>query len=252
MYLPEFLNLGSGFSRYFRALPALDEASRRAVYRIRHLVYCEELGYEPCRDDGLESDAFDAQSVHCLLQSVATGEYVGCVRLVLTNPADRQAKLPFEALCGDSIDSAIVDPGRMNRARIAEVSRLAVIARYRRRRGEQQVPLGIDESDFGTPDRPRFPYIAAGLYLAMLEQARRHGIETLFMLTERRLAKHLGRLGVALTRIGSPIQHRGVRHPSMMSVQDVIDGFSFFVRPLFEVVAAEIDQAYGESTVSTG
>jgi len=252
MHLPEFLNLGAGFSRYFRVQPAVDEASRRAVYRIRHLVYCEELGYEPLRDDGLESDAFDPQSVHCLLQSVATGEYVGCVRLVLTNPADRHAKLPFEALCGDSLDRATVDPDRMNRAQIAEVSRLAVIARYRRRRGEQQVPLGIDESDFGTPDRPRFPYIAAGLYLAILAQARRHGIETLFMLTERRLAKHLGRLGVALTRIGSPIEHRGLRHPSMMRVSDVIDGFSFFVRPLFAVIAAEIDQGYHESAVSAG
>ena len=46
MYLPEFLNLGAGFSKYFRALPALDEDLRRAVFRIRHAVYCEELGYE--------------------------------------------------------------------------------------------------------------------------------------------------------------------------------------------------------------
>jgi len=249
MYLPEFLNLGAGFDKYFRALPALDDEMRRAAFRIRHAVYCQELGYEPLRDDGLESDAFDAQSVHCLLQSVATGEYVGCVRLVLTDPADRQAKLPLELLCADSIDRTVVDPTRLDRAAIAEVSRLAVIARYRRRRGEQQVPLGIDESDFGTPDRPRFPYIAAGLYLAMLAQARRHGVDTLFMLTERRLAKHLGRLGVALTTIGSLIQHRGVRHPSMMRVQDVIDGFSFFVRPLYAVIASEIDQAYRESAV---
>jgi len=249
MHLPEFLNLGAGFSKYFRARPVVDAASRRAVYRIRHMVYCEELGYEPLRDDGLESDAFDAQSVHCLLQSVATGEYVGCVRLVLTDPADRHSKLPFESLCADSIDRTIVDPARLDRAAIAEVSRLAVIARYRRRRGEQQVPLAIDESDFGTPDRPRFPYIAAGLYLTMLAQAKRHGIDTLFMLTGRRLAKHLGRLGVALTTIGAPIEHRGVRHPSMMRVQDVIDGFSFFVRPLYAVIASEIDQAYRESTV---
>lgn len=243
MYLPEFLNLGAGFSKYFRARPVLDEQLQHAVFRIRHSVYCEELGYEPMREDGLESDAFDPRSIHCLLQAVNGGEYVGCVRLVL---ADRNADapLPFEALCGDSIDRSIVDLSALDRTRVAEVSRLAVVARYRRRRGEQKVPLAIDENDFGTPDRPRFPYIAAGLYLGMIAQAQRRGIETLFMLTERRLAKQLTRLGVGLRTIGPPIEHRGLRYPSMMSVQEVIDGFSFFVRPLFAVIASEIDEAY--------
>ena len=158
--------------------------------------------------------------------------------------ADPGSPLPFERLCGTSIDHAVVDPARLDRRKIAEVSRLAVISRYRRRRGEQKVPLGIDESDFGTPDRPRFPYIAAGLYLGMVAQARHHGIETLFMLTERRLAKQLSRLGVSLQTIGAPIEHRGLRYPSMMSVEEVIDGLSFFVRPLFAVIAGEMETAY--------
>jgi N-acyl amino acid synthase of PEP-CTERM/exosortase system len=246
MQLPEFMNLGAGFSRYFRARPALDDDLRRTVYRIRHAVYCEELGYEPVREDGLECDEFDARAVHCLLQSAASGEYVGCVRLVLTDPRDPDARLPFETLCGDAIDRSVVDPTALDRARIAEVSRLAVVAQYRRRRGEQSRPIAVDESDFGSPDRPRFPYIAAGLYLGMLAQARRHGIDTLFMLTERSLAKQLARLGVALRPIGRPIEHRGTRYPSMMSVQEVIDGFSWLVKPLFAVVASEVDQGYRE------
>jgi N-acyl amino acid synthase of PEP-CTERM/exosortase system len=213
----------------------------RPIGAIRHAVYCEELGYEPVRDDCLESDVFDQRSVHCLLQSVTSGEYVGCVRIVLADPSHPLQALPFEGLCGDSIDRAIVDPEKLDRTKIAEVSRLAVIARYRRRRGEQKLPLGLDDSDFGTPDRPRFPYIAVGLYLGMLAQARRLGIGTLFMLTDRRLAKQLARLGVGLRTIG---QHRGTRYPSMMSVQEVIDGFSFFVRPLFAVIAGEINEAY--------
>jgi len=40
MYLPEFLNLGAGFSKYFQALPALDDDLRRSVFRSRHSVYC--------------------------------------------------------------------------------------------------------------------------------------------------------------------------------------------------------------------
>jgi N-acyl amino acid synthase of PEP-CTERM/exosortase system len=244
MYLPEFLNLGAGFSKYFRALPALDENLKRSAFSIRHAVYCEELGYESVHDDRLESDVYDPHSVHCILQSVSTGEHVGCVRLILADRTYPQAPLPFELLCETSLDRGIVDPSRLDRTRIAEVSRLAVISRYRRRRGEQTVPLGIDEGDFGTPDRPRFPYIAAGLYLGLIAQARHHHVDTLFMLTERRLAKQLSRLGVNVRQIGAPIQHRGTRYPSVMSVQDVIDGLSFFVRPLFAVIADQMEAGY--------
>src|SRR5689334_17211942 len=247
MYLPEFLNLGAGFSKYFRALPALDDDLRRSVFRIRHAVYCEELGYEPTRPDGLEIDEFDARAVHCLLKSMASGEDVGCVRLVLTDAHDRASPLPIERLCGATLDRAIVDPARLDRAKIAEVSRLAVVSRFRRRRGEQRVALGIEERDFGTPERPRFPYIAAGLYLGMIAQARHHGIETLFMLTERRLAKQLSRLGVNIQSIGEAVEHRGLRYPSMMSVQEIIANLGFFVRPLFDVIAHEVEAAYRAS-----
>ncbi len=244
MYLPEFLNLGAGFSKYFQTVPALDDALRAAAFRIRHAVYCEELGYEPVRPDGMESDPFDERSVHCLLQSVTNRDYVGCVRLVMRAQSDPRAPLPFEQRCGPTLDRSIVDLERIDRRKIAEVSRLAVVGRYRRRKGEQKVTIGLDDGDFGTPDRPRFPYIAAGLYLGMIAQARHHGIETLFMLTERRLAKQLTRLGVNLTAVGPPIEHRGLRYPSMMSVQEVIEGLNFFVRPLFAVIAGEMETAY--------
>jgi N-acyl amino acid synthase of PEP-CTERM/exosortase system len=251
MNLPGFLDLGAGFAKHFRVKPALDDESRRQVYRIRHAVYCEELGYEPIRSDGLERDAFDRRSLHCLLESVVTGEAVGCVRLVLVDPDDPAGPLPFESVCSASLDRTIVDPGQLDRLRIAEVSRLAVIPQYRRRRGEHKVPVGLDESDFGTPDRPLFPYIAAGLYLGMLAQANRSGIETLFMLTERGLAKQLARLGVAMQRIGEPIEHRGLRHPSMMSVHQVIDGLNVFVRPLFDLLEREIDQINDQASTRT-
>jgi hypothetical protein len=44
--------------------------------------------------------------------------------------------------------------------------------------------------------------------------------------------------------IGEPIEHRGSRYPSMMSVEEIIDGLSFFVRPLFEVIAEQMETAY--------
>jgi N-acyl amino acid synthase of PEP-CTERM/exosortase system len=231
--------LSEGFRRNFEALPAVDDTLRTSVYRIRHAVYCEELGYEPLRSDGLESDEFDARSFHCLLRSVPYGDDVGCVRLVTAGRAG--LVLPFEVLCAASIDRSIVDPAQLDRARIAEVSRLAVVSRFRRRQGEQNAPASIAERDFGTPSQPRFPFIVAGLYLGMLAQARRQSIEMLFMLSERSLARQLGRLGVNMRTIGSAIEHRGSRYPSMIRVDEVIDGLNVFVRPLYEVIERQVN-----------
>jgi hypothetical protein len=67
------------------------------------------------------------------------------------------------------------------------------------------------------------------------------------MLTERRLARQLSRLGVNLQTVGAPVEHRGLRYPSMTSVSEVINGLSFFVRPLFAVIAAEMETAYRQA-----
>jgi N-acyl amino acid synthase of PEP-CTERM/exosortase system len=246
LYLPDFLNLGVGFSKYFAAMPALTDELRRVAYRIRHDVYCRELAYEPVRPDGIETDAYDAHAAHCLVRSKADQDYIGCVRLVFARPDDARFELPVERLCAATLDRTIVDPARLPRQSIAEVSRLAVISRYRRRKGEANRPAGIEERDFGTPERPRFPYLTVGLYLAMMAQARRHGIKTLFFLTEVRLAKQIGRLGVRLQRIGGPIEHRGQRVPSLLRVDEAIDGLGPLLRPFYDVVAGEVEAAYRE------
>jgi N-acyl amino acid synthase of PEP-CTERM/exosortase system len=235
------LAMSQGYRRFFKVVPATTDALRAENYRIRHQVYCRELGFEPVRPDGLESDAFDAQSVHCLVQSVSTGEYVGCARLVLAKPDAPNAPLPFEIACDAVLDRSLIDPRTINRSRIAEISRLAVIGSYRRRRGEQDKPISLSEEDFGTPDRPRQPYLAMAVYLALIALARHHGITTLFVLTEPRLAANLARLGVQIRRIGGEIEHRGIRLPSMMSVAEIIEGMNFLVRAVFEVIAGEVE-----------
>src|SRR5256885_2892028 len=153
MLLFELANLGAGFKRYFEVVPALTEELRDHVYRIRHEVYCEELKYEPVRKDRRERDEYDEHSLHCLIRSVKTGDYVGCTRLVLTRPEDPRYLLPFERTCANTIDRTIVDPQRLPRQAIAEISRLAVIARYRNRRGEKELPAPVEDHSFGTSER---------------------------------------------------------------------------------------------------
>ncbi len=245
MSLLDHFSLGTGFQRHFRLAAALNPSERDHVYRIRHEVYCEELGFEPVRPDRREVDEYDRHSLHCLLRTSDAGRsLVGCNRLVLARPEAPDTPLPFERSCAATLDRRIIDPARLHRGSIAEVSRLAVRAGYRRRKGEQNRPFGFSMEDFGRKEQPRFPYIPISLYLGAVALAKREGIETLFVLTEPRLADHFGKLGVQITQIGGPVQHRGIRVPSMMDVDSIIRGLRFFVRPLWRVVNEEIDACY--------
>jgi N-acyl amino acid synthase of PEP-CTERM/exosortase system len=243
MFPFDIRDLGTGFKRFFEIVPAVSAELREHAYRIRHEVYCEELKYEPKRPDRRELDEYDAHSLHCLIRSLQSGNFVGCVRLVLARPGNPAYPLPFEKTCATTIDRSVVDPRVLPRHTIAEASRLAVISRYRLRRGEKAQPYSIvDEKSFSGRPMPRFPYIPVALYLATLELAAMHGIETLFVLTEPRLACHFAKLGVDIQPIGDAVEHRGTRIPSMMSVSPIIAGLNFIVRPLYNVIAQEVHQ----------
>lgn len=231
---------GQAYKRYFEIVPALSDALRDHAYRIRHRVYCEELGYEPPQPDCRERDEYDPQSLHVLIRSVQLGEFIGCTRIIRTHPRDPCYPLPFEKLCVTALDRSIIEPSRLARGTIAEVSRLAVIARFRRRKGEDKTPLSISDEDFDTAIHPRFPYIPLALYLATVELARLNGIELLFVLTEERLASHFRKLGVNILTIGAPVEHRGKRIPSMMHTGAIIGDLKPIFQPLYHAIAADV------------
>ena len=109
MFLPEIFNLGTAFKQYFEIVPAYTDALKDDVYHIRHQVYCEELAYEPQRPNRREFDEYDAHSLHLLIRSVKTGEFVGCTRIVRARESDPNHLLPFEKTCSSTLDRSIVD-----------------------------------------------------------------------------------------------------------------------------------------------
>lgn len=251
MLLFDRFNLGHGFRKYFEIVPATDDSIRDAVYRVRHEVYCKELGFEPLRPDGRETDAFDAHSQHCLLRTSNERKTpVGCIRIVMAKSDEPDLLLPFERTCAATLDRSIIDPAKLPRDRIAEVSRLAVRSAFRRRKGERQEAAPVHEEDFGTIIQPRFPYIPIGLYLGAIALAARSGIETLFILTEPRLAAHFAKLGVDVRQIGGPVEHRGIRIPSMMDVQGIIKGMRFLMKPMWRAVEEEIEAGFERMRVA--
>ncbi|MBA4216618.1 MAG: PEP-CTERM/exosortase system-associated acyltransferase [Proteobacteria bacterium] len=234
-------NLGDSFNEYFELLPALDDDTRNEVYRIRHEVYCRDLGWEPLQPNGMERDDFDDQSVHCLLRHRATGEPVGCTRLIMADAENPQALLPVEESCAEVLDRRIVDPAQLPRHTVAEVSRLAVMRNFRQRKGESQSAASLTEDDFQSRgQQARFPYIPVSLYFGAAAIARRLGREHVLVLTEPRLAAHFARLGVHIQRIGGSIEHRGERVPSLFLTSQFAPGLRPLVRTLYDLIERDI------------
>lgn len=240
MFLPEIFNLGNVFKQYFEIVPAYSSKLKDEVYRLRHKVYCEDLKYEPIQSDKREIDEHDSYSLHLLMRSVKTNEFVGCTRIVHPHRGNRQYPLPFEVVCSGMLDRSIMDPILLQRDSMAEVSRLAVISSYRRRKDEAKQAISISDDDFGTSKQPRFPFIPVGLYLGTIELARINGIATLFVLAEQRQITHFSKLGVKLHVVGKPVEHRGPRVPAVMNVKDIILNMRTFFRPLYQTIAADI------------
>ncbi len=69
-------------------------------------------------------------------------------------------------------------------------------------------------------------------------------MEYLFTLTEPRLARHFAKAGIAIHAIGAPIEHRGMRVPSMMRVSEIYPSLRALVRPVWHEVHAQIETAH--------
>lgn len=240
MYTRESRHLGTSFRQYFKIVPALTEELKREAYRVRHSVYCEDLQFEFSRPNKFETDEYDAHSLHLLIHSVRNNTFIGCTRIVRPPPDSSDRRLPFEKICNVTLDRSIMDSARLSTGKIGEVSRLAVIAAFRRRKGEKSHAINIAEEDFSTGPMMRFPYIPLGLYIGTIELARIHDIKVLFMLTEERLASHFSRLGAQLESIGTPIEHHGLRFPSMVETSSTISNMRPIFHPLYQTIAEDI------------
>lgn len=235
------------FFQHFRVVPADSIALLREVYRIRYEVYCREMGFESPEDfpDGLESDAFDRRSRHCLLQHRATSTYAGCVRLILSDPETPTALFPFEQYCSHSLDRDIIDPMSLPRDSFGEISRLTVTAQFRRRAGEQQHPHGkIMTGSVTTPgERRGYSHIAIGLYLAGAALGLRAGLASVFVMMEPRLARHLQLYDIHFTPVGNVVDYHGKRGPFHISRDQLLNHLSPPLAMLLERIQQELEQS---------
>lgn len=238
------LNPASKFKEYFELAQALSPESKDEVYRLRHRVYCDELGFERPNFDGRERDEFDDQSRHLLLRSVKTGISIGCVRLVMVRPERPLLPLPFEKVFATAPEHRKFDSSPLPRRLIAEISRLTLAREFRRRR-RVEARGDVAHETFGTPAHPTYPYVQLGLYLGAIALAKQLGISKLFLLTEPRLLVHFKRLGFPVRQVGGAIEHRGLRVLSTAEVVNPAAQLPFFMRPLYRIIELEIAEGPG-------
>ncbi len=209
-------DLVASFSKYFRVVVADSPALRDEVYKIRYQVYCKEMRTEREEQfpNGLESDIFDKFSAHCLMQHRISGMYAGCVRLVYSDPANSPS-LPFEIFCRDSLYPAVVENVLSHRGSFGEISRLAVPAEFRRRKGEQGTPIPMQLDEQQTQNeaerRHQTSYITMGLFLSAAAMGIIRGMSGVFAMMEPRLVRYLLQVGLEFTQAGEEIEYHGKR-----------------------------------------
>lgn len=211
----EKYSIAQNFDQHFQIKFADSVSLKEQVYKIRHSVYAEELGWEPVTKEGFESDEYDEFAYHCLIEHRRTGVFAGCVRLIVPPSEATDFQLPFEKYCLPSLHSNIIDINSMSRTKLGEISRLAVLASFRRRKNEKNTPYTLDDGErkdlFSGEEKRNFPNIALGLFLAVVALYDLSGHEAMFVMMDPRLSQRLIRFGLHFVQCGDEVDYHGRR-----------------------------------------
>jgi len=208
-------SIAKNFCQYFQIKFASTKQLRREAFKIRYGVYSQELGWEPENPLKMETDECDDYAYHCLIEHKRTGGYIGCVRLLIPPVQQPEQPLPFEQNCLHTAKAEIIDSTKLARGSFGEISRLAVLASFRRREKEKKAPFIINkinpETIYTEDERRNFPNIAIGLYIAAVSLADICNHSGAFVMMEPRLNKRLIRFGLPFEQVGEIMEYHGQR-----------------------------------------
>ncbi|MGY5450745.1 PEP-CTERM/exosortase system-associated acyltransferase [Agarivorans sp. MS3-6] len=231
------------FAEYLRPVVAYKKDTVNEAFRIRHDVYCEELNFEPVREDGMEQDEFDQYSRFCLIEHKPTTNYAGCVRIV--SPSNSDELLPIEKFCSSAIEGAKFHPSQFERNEICEISRLAVRPQFRRRKADNfdgAAAGAINEQTYSEEELRCFPFLAIGLYLSIASLAVRAGTHHAFVMMEPRLARSMSFLGIKFEQLGPAIEYHGVRAPYYISASMLTRSLPVGFQTLMNNIDKEVEK----------
>lgn len=193
-----------------------DQELFHEIARLRYEVYCSECKYldETDYTDGLEIDHMDNRSIQVAAHHGIDGEVAGTVRLVLAQDGQ---DFPFAEHCVTFPDFKF-PPKRES----AEVSRLIVRKKFRRRPGDSLEGASKEFQEKGSAEsiaphakpskgkrRGSSPLIMLGMYREIYRYSRENGIRYWYAAMEKGLARLLDHMGFRFTPVGPETDYYG-------------------------------------------
>lgn len=204
------------------------------VLQLRHQVYCVECGYLDAADhpSGREQDECDAHSSHFAALNL-DDELAGYVRLVRP---DAIQTFPFQTHCVQLLDGVSLPPSDQS----AEISRLMVSSRYRRRRGDKVPGVTVVEDHLSEQERrASSPQILLCMYRQMYQYSLKHGIRYWYAAMERYLANALKGMNFGFEQIGPFTDYYGPVAPFLGDLRKIEEGLSVSAPALLEWLQRE-------------
>lgn len=228
------------FQRDFQIKRAVSRDEQQQSYRLRHRVYCEELGFEPTNANAIEQDHYDQRSAHYLLQHRQSHNLAGTMRMVYCRSAAEQ--LPVVSYFDGRFTEPQLQPAAFAHDNVCELSRLALAGEFRRQQQPHNPALSQLNPLQVSPNNSHYRYLAAGLYLAALEQAYSEGIAHAFAVVAPALARMLNRVGFQFRQISAPIELNGQRAAYYLDVNKSLYTLCDDYKLLRQVLAAQLAQ----------
>jgi N-acyl amino acid synthase of PEP-CTERM/exosortase system len=200
--------------------------------RIRYQVFCLDKGFEDpgAFSSALETDAWDDQAAHFIVQNKETGQWVAATRLVLPK---RGRPLPVDAL-------GAFERERLGhqKLRVGEISRFCIIG------NRSQAVLDDDPDDpdslaawgIGAVGKKQQFEVTLGMIRAAGIYALKRDIGHCILLITDPFARMLRTLGVRLRQAGPVTEHRGMRTAYLVDMRESVMSMakrSTAVRDLF-------------------
>mgnify|MGYP006302917315 CR=1 FL=1 len=185
--------------------------------RIRYQVFCLDRGFE---DPGAfstaqETDAWDDQSAHFIVQNKKTQQWVAATRIVLPK---RGRPLPVDAL--SAFDRRCLDD---QHAAVSEISRFCII---RNKAVGFESTGGVDDPDslqawgIGAVGSAEQFEVTIGMIRTLVIFILKRNLKYCVFLVTDAFARLLTKLGLNLKQVGPPTQHRGMRTAYVIDMRE--------------------------------
>ncbi len=188
------------------------------VFGLRYQVYCNECNFLDAKDypDRTEKDKYDPYSLHF----VAKDSYglIGTSRLILNSPLG----FPLEEHCASTLT---VDKDSLPKEDVAEISRLVISKKYRRRSGDglYYTPDYNDNPDSSPAEDliKRIRPMAFGIYREMYQESKQRKIAHWYAVMERSLYVLLRMHGFVFRPIGDEVDFYGPVKPYLGNIEEM-------------------------------